>query len=140
MDVERIFPILKIITVDDSLIIAERLQTMIGEMDHVQYAGNARNIPAALSLITQEEPHVVILDIHLEEDMPKANGMNLLNTLRERYKEMKIIMLTNLAGVQYRNTCLMMGANYFLDKSNDFEKIPVVLKEISIAHNQTLKN
>ena len=139
MAAEKISPVLKIITVDDSSIIVERLQTMISEMDYVQYMGNARNISAALNLIIQHEPNVVILDIHLEEDMPKANGMNLLITLREKYKEMKIIMLTNLTGRQYKDTCLFMGANYFFDKSNEFEKIPEAMKEISMTQYHNLQ-
>lgn len=122
--------ILKIITVDDSRIISERLQCILSEIDHIKVLGNARSISTALSLIHQQEPNVVILDIHLEEDVHEGNGMNLLTILRKKYPEMKIIIFTNLSELHYRITCLANGANYFFDKSNDFTKISATLKKI----------
>lgn len=118
---------LKIVTVDDSPIIADRLQTILAQVEHVAFAGNATNMDTALSLIAQEQPHAVILDINLEADTPELNGINLLIMLRKKYTNMKIIMLTNLTHEQYRNTCLIHGADYFLDKSNEFEKIAEIV-------------
>lgn len=118
---------LKVVTVDDSPIIADRLQTILEQIENVSFAGNAINIPLALSLIEKEKPHVVILDINLEADMPKLNGIDLLMMLRKKMSDMKIIMLTNLSDVQYRNTCLLHGADYFLDKSTEFEKIEEIV-------------
>lgn len=119
--------ILKVVTVDDSPIIAARLQTILTETGQVVFAGNAISIATALILIEQEQPQVVILDINLEADMPKLNGIDLLSILRKKYTGMKIIMLTNLTDLQYRNTCLFLGADYFLDKSNEFERIAEIV-------------
>jgi len=124
----------KIVTVDDSSIIAERLAEMLGEIEGIEYRGNATNIAAALDLVRLQRPHVVILDIHLESDMPKANGINLLIMLRRLYSELKIVMLTNLAEDQYRNTCLFLGANHFLDKSCEFDKVQAIMKDLTQAH------
>jgi two-component system response regulator DevR len=123
-------PILKIVTVDDSLVVSERLQCILSDIDNVRFLGNARSISIALSLINQQKPNVVILDIHLEEDGSEGNGMSLIITLREKYPEMKIIVFTNLSELHYRITCLANGANYFFDKSNDFTKISATLKKI----------
>ena len=41
-------------TVDDSPVIAERLQFMLSEIDSVEFLGNALNISAALHLIDQQ--------------------------------------------------------------------------------------
>jgi DNA-binding NarL/FixJ family response regulator len=122
--------VLKVVTVDDSLVIADRLQTMLAEMDNVSFLGNARNISAALNLISLQKPHVVILDIYLEDDMPNANGINLLMVLKKKYPDLKIIMLTNLSETQYRNTCIAFGADFFFDKTNEFEMIPETLRKI----------
>ncbi len=120
---------LKIITVDDSRIIAERLKCILSDVENVTFLGNARSVSTALGLIHQQEPNVVILDIHLNEDVNEGNGMNLLVILRKKYPEMKIIVLTNLSELHYRISCLANGANYFFDKSNDFTKIVTVLKK-----------
>lgn len=124
-------PVLKILTVDDSPVIARRLAGLLTDIENVQVLGNADRIMTALDMIDREVPDVAILDIHLKEDAP-ANGIHLLIILREKYPSMKIIMLTNMTAPQYRSTCMSIGADYFLDKSNDFEKINDVL--LTICH------
>jgi len=121
---------IKVVTVDDSQLIAERLQTLLSELEGVQFLGNARNIASALRLINDQKPNVVMLDIHLEDDAPLGNGMTLIPPLRKTYPDMKIIMLTNLTGDYYQTKCLSMGAHYFFDKTNDFNKIPETLRKI----------
>jgi DNA-binding NarL/FixJ family response regulator len=120
---------LKIITVDDSPIIAQRLKSLLGDLDHVELLGNAENIKSALEFIEEEQPHVVFLDINLAHDRPR-NGIDLLNALRKTYPAMKIIMLTNLSDLKYREMCKTFGADYFFDKSEDFDRIPEALAAI----------
>jgi DNA-binding NarL/FixJ family response regulator len=124
---------LKIISVDDSPIVTKRMLSLFDDMPAVEFLGNARNALTALALISKQVPDVVILDIHLDEKMPHANGIDLLIILRERYPQMKVIMFTNLTLPQYRDRCLEFGADYFLDKSNDFYRIPEALEEIARA-------
>lgn len=121
---------LKIVTIDDSCVVAERLKCILNEIDYVEILGNARSASTALGLIYQEEPNVVILDINLEEDVSEENGMTLLVLLRKQYPKLKIIVFTNLSELHYRITCLANGANYFFDKSNDFTKISDTLRKI----------
>ena len=123
-------PRIKIITVDDSALIAERLKLLLTETENVDFLGSANNIATALYLIKELHPNVVILDINLAEDMPNANGIFLLITLREKYPDLKIIMLTNHSGPKYRSACISHGANCFLDKSLEMDKILDTLKTI----------
>ncbi len=120
---------LKIITVDDSPVIANRLKLLLCDIQEVEWLGNAECIPNALAAIEETRPHVVILDIHLSHDKPK-NGIDLLFQLKKTYPEMKVIMLTNLSDEKYREMCSSYGADYFFDKSNDFDKIPGTLSLI----------
>lgn len=120
----------KIFIVDDSPVVAERLRQMLNEVDHASVVGAASNITTALCDIKQQQPNVVVLDIHLKDDAPAANGINLLEMLHTKYPDMIIIMLTNLPSERYIKRCLELGANYFLDKSNEFDKIPKILDKI----------
>lgn len=131
--------VLKIVTVEDSPIVVERIQSMLIEMDYVEFLGNAKNVATALDLIDLHKPDVAILDINLEEDMPQANGINLLIELRAKYDEMIIVMFTNLVDSHYRNTCMIIGADYFFDKSNDFEKMLDMLRELIQIKKRTKK-
>jgi DNA-binding NarL/FixJ family response regulator len=42
----------------------------------------------------------------------------------------KVIMLTNFAYVQYRKKCEEAGADFFLDKSSEFDKLPQALQQV----------
>jgi len=130
---------LKIITVEDSPIVIDRVQSLLNEISSAEFKGNATNISSALNLIKVEQPDVVILDISLEEDKPKASGINLLIDIRKKYPDLIIIMFTNLSEPQYRNSCMALGANYFFDKSNEFEKITEVLEEVIKNREQVKK-
>jgi DNA-binding NarL/FixJ family response regulator len=120
---------LKIVTVDDSPLIAERLKELIEELREVEFLGNTESIPAALEFIERKKPHVVFLDINLANDKPR-NGMDLLNVLRKTYPVIKIIMLTNTSNEWHRQVCKSLGADYFFDKSEDLDKIPETLASI----------
>jgi len=129
---------IKVVTVDDSPIITQRIKSILSEMENIEILGSASNAVSALNLIHKQTPNVVILDINLDEQSSQFNGIDLLIALRNRYPQMKIIMLTNLSAPQYRMRCIAFGANYFFDKSNDFYKIPEVLNEIATATTQSV--
>jgi DNA-binding NarL/FixJ family response regulator len=129
---------IKVVTVDDSPIITQRIKSILSEMENIELLGSASNAVAALNLIHRQTPNVVILDINLDEKSSQFNGIDLLISLRNRYPQMKIIMLTNLSAAQYRMRCIAFGANYFFDKSDEFYKLPEVLNEIATATNQSV--
>jgi DNA-binding NarL/FixJ family response regulator len=124
---------LKLVMVDDSPIITQRLKSILADMNNIELAGSASNATSALSLIHRVRPNVVVLDIHLDDQESKFNGIDLLVALRKQYPDMKIIMLTNLIHEQYRSRCFAFGADYFFDKSNEFHRIPEALDEIAFA-------
>jgi DNA-binding NarL/FixJ family response regulator len=129
MTTKTISAALKVVTVEDCSLIVGRVVSLLGEINGVEFVDNAKTIAGALDLIKRTRPDVVILDINLSTQDGK-NGINLLNIIRKIYPEMKIIMLTNFADMHYRLLCKEYGADYFLDKSNDFDKIPETLIEI----------
>jgi DNA-binding NarL/FixJ family response regulator len=126
MQSKSITPVLKIVTVEDSALIVERVRGMLSEIDGVEFVANADTIAGALDLIKRTQPDVAILDINMGSHDSK-NGINLLNIIRKIYPRMKIMMLTNFTDIHYRALCEDYGADYFLDKSNDFDKIPEIL-------------
>jgi DNA-binding NarL/FixJ family response regulator len=123
-------PTTKVVIVDDSPLIASRLSQQLSAFPLIEIKGVATNIAGALQMIEVNKPDVVILDIYLKEDAPASSGITLLSTLRQLYPQLQVIMLTNLSGEAYSNKCKELGANFFLDKSSDFEKIPELLLQI----------
>ena len=111
---------LRVLTVDDSPVIAHRMKLLLGEFESVQWIGNAERIADALEIINNEKPHVVILDINLSHDKPH-NGIDLLVLVKKMFPMIRVIMFTNLSEQKYKDMCSVAGADYFFDKSSQFQ-------------------
>jgi DNA-binding NarL/FixJ family response regulator len=125
---------LKILIVDDSDLIIERLSALLQDQENVKAVLNARNYSQALSLIEKTTPDVVLLDINL----PGLSGIDLLRTIKKTYKHITVIMVTNQVNDRYKTICKKLGAHYFFDKSNDFDFIPQIISSLAPASNEGL--
>jgi DNA-binding NarL/FixJ family response regulator len=109
----------QVLIVDDSEQIRERLITLLAESTQIRIVGEAENVREALVAMAHLRPDTVILDIR----MPGRSGIELLKEIKARYPEVTVIMLTNFDYAQYRRQCRQLGADHFLNKSLEFEKI-----------------
>jgi DNA-binding NarL/FixJ family response regulator len=117
----------KILLVDDSTIVRERLKAMISEVPKVETVSQAKDQVEAMELLNNLNPEVVVLDIQ----MPGGSGIDLLRKLKRRKQPPLAIVLTNLSDSQYRKKCMDAGADFFFDKSSEFERVTAVLKELN---------
>jgi len=115
---------LKVFICDDSATIRERLITMVLDLREVDVVGQAQDVPGSLAAIRHTRPDVVILDIR----MPGGNGIEVLREVKKMNPAPKVIMFTNYAHAQYRQKCEEAGADFFLDKSTEFDKLPQALE------------
>ncbi len=118
---------LNVISVDDSVTIADHLQRMLENLDGISFSGHAFTIDEALILLENKKPQIVFLDIFLKEE----NGIELLSIIKNKFPKVTVIMLSNHSEIFYKNKTKDLGADYFLDKSYEFDKIPEVIKLIS---------
>jgi len=109
----------QVLIIDDSEPIRERLAAMLAESAQINVAGQAGNGREAWEAVQFLKPDTVILDIR----MPGSSGITLLKQIKARYPEMTVIMLTNFDNAQYRRQCRLLGADHFLNKTLEFEKI-----------------
>jgi DNA-binding NarL/FixJ family response regulator len=78
------------------------------------------------------EPAVSILDLHLppEVDSPKV-GLRILEYLKLLLPESKVLVITSGNGIETRNACYAIGADEFLDKPFDTEKLLATMRRIA---------
>lgn len=120
---------LSIVIADDSHIVQERLITLLSELTSVEIVGQAENVPSAIKIIRRLQPNVVILDIR----MPGGSGIDVLEVIKQDEITPIVIILTNYPYAGYRRKCLQAGADFFLDKSSEFDQIPALLAQFSEA-------
>jgi len=117
---------MKILIVDDSELIRQRLVELISEFEEIKNVDLAGNAEEAYAACSESYPDVIILDIHL----PGENGIKILEKIRKKNKVVKIIILTNFPYPQYRKKCMELGADYFVDKTNEFASVSGILEGI----------
>lgn len=110
--------------VDDSTVVRDRLAQMIAGLPGVDLVGQADIAFEALEGLRRLRPNCAVLDI----SMPGGSGIHVLETIKREQPALSVIMLTNFAQDQYRQKCLQLGADYFFDKTTQFEKVLEVLR------------
>ena len=117
---------LTVFLADDSALIRERLQSLLTEITGVAVIGQAGDGIVAVNSVRELNPDVVVLDI----SMPGKNGLDVLQEVKKFEPAPCVIVLTSHPNPQYRGKCLGMGADHFLDKSTDFDRLPGIIKRL----------
>ena len=125
---------MRVFIADDSSVVVERLADLLKEVPGAQLVGQAGDVPDAVRGIHKVKPDVLILDLQ----MPGGSGLDVLRAVRKDYPHIYVLICTNYPYPQYRQECLRAGANFFLDKSADFEKIPAIFRELIQNETKTL--
>ena len=111
----------RVLIADDSALIRERLVEMLAEIPGIKIVGKVENGLEAIEITQRLSPNLVVLDIR----MPKCNGIEVLKSINKNGHHPMVIVLTNYP--TYRQKCVDIGADFFLDKSTEFDKVPKLL-------------
>jgi DNA-binding NarL/FixJ family response regulator len=118
---------MRVFIADDSEILRVRLIDMLSEIEGIEIVGQAQESLDAIRRIEELNPHIVILDIR----MPRTNGIEVLEAIKKDDESPKVIIFTNYPYPQYREKCMNLGADYFFDKSAEFEKLVDTVKYLT---------
>jgi len=117
---------IRVFLVEDSKVIRERLLSLLQGLPGVDIVGDSDTAADAIRGITDLAPDVVVLDIKLKN----GSGMGVLRTIKQRPAQVTMIILTNYATDEYRKKCLEAGADHFLDKTNEFERLAPIISQV----------
>ncbi|MEQ2006922.1 MAG: PAS domain S-box protein, partial [Limisphaerales bacterium] len=92
----------------------------------VVIVGEASTADGALALFREQEPDAVVLDLNLAD----GDGCAVLAEIKRARPACVVIVLTNFVIAESRAACLRLGADHFLEKSKEFERVPEVLKQL----------
>jgi two-component system, cell cycle sensor histidine kinase and response regulator CckA len=109
---------LTVLVVDDSAEIRARLREMLAPLPGVLRIDTVGSALEARRAIALQPPDIVVLDIH----MPVGSGLDVLEALQRSPTHVTTIVLTNDPSPQWRRNCLQAGADFFFDKSVEFQR------------------
>ena len=108
---------MKVLIADDSEPIRKRLIERLSRLPGVQLA-EAVDTPDALRQVAVFMPDVAVLDIR----MPGGGGIKALSEIKKQSPSTTVIIMTNYPYAQYRRKCLDAGADFFFNKSTEFDQ------------------
>ena len=108
----------KIIIADDSRVIREKLKLIL-KNTQFEVIGEASDGEQAVILCDLLEPDILTLDFN----MPKLDGIKVIEKLRKGGFAGKIIVVTGLADKKMITEALVIGANSYLLKPFDKENL-----------------
>ncbi|MBI2882442.1 MAG: response regulator transcription factor [Candidatus Methylomirabilis oxyfera] len=118
---------MRVFIVDDSAYVRQRLATVVSELsDAIELIGQAEDAPRAVEAIRRLKPDLVILDLQ----MPGGGGIRVLREIKQDTPAPIVLILTNYPYPQYRTQCQKAGADFFFDKSMDFDRVPELLQQL----------
>jgi DNA-binding NarL/FixJ family response regulator len=117
---------IKIAIVDDHPLVITGLRQILGNCADMEVMGSYINGNELLQAIAIQQPDVLLLDIQL----PGQTGDELVEIIREKYREIKILVLTNFDNVFYVRNMLKKGANGYLLKTTNEDILLDAIKSV----------
>lgn len=109
----------KILIVDSSALMRQRLAELVREVPGVSVVGVADRAELAVALAEQMQPDLVLLDLQL----PDGRALGALARLRAGPRSPIILGLTGGVTPQHLEMAARLGVTHVLDELHDFERI-----------------
>lgn len=122
---------MRLLIIDDSELINQKLRELLSDIKGLKIIGESLDGLDGVEKYWKLKPDIVILDINL----PKFNGIEVLQNIRRVKSNTKVIILTNHSNQYFREACLTQGADFYLDKSTEFQKVYDICNKYILKEN-----
>jgi DNA-binding NarL/FixJ family response regulator len=134
-DQEEILPLemilmntkIRILIVDDSHSFRMGMRALLEIQPDMEVAGEVHSGHKVMELIEELHPDLILLDAQ----MPGMNGIEVTRMVKDRWSQMKVILMTMYA--DYRSTAIEAGADAFLTKGIPPEHVLELIRGIAQA-------
>ncbi|MBT3390088.1 MAG: response regulator transcription factor [Chloroflexi bacterium] len=104
---------------DDQHIVCEGLQTILRASPEIEVLGTAHDGSVALEMLEQIQPDVVLMDLK----MPIMNGIIATRKIRQKYPEVRVLVLTTYDDDEWIFDAIRSGAAGYLLKDTPPENL-----------------
>jgi len=117
---------IRVCLVEDSSLVRLRLGGMLRDLWDVEQVFEAATVAEARRLLPTAKPHLVVVDMRL----PDGDGLEVVAAAKRLRPQPAVVVLTNYGYDQLRATCLEAGADQFLDKRTEFDRLPAIVADL----------
>jgi DNA-binding NarL/FixJ family response regulator len=119
-----------VLIMDDAVVVRKLISALLSEIENVQMIFQAGDAVSAVQLFVEHKPQIAILDIKVPGGDGMKNGIDVLRMVKKASPNATVIMLTNHANARYSVECKQAGADFFFDKSTEFDRLPAAVAEV----------
>jgi len=119
--------LIKVIIVDDHLIVREGLKQIISDTSDISVVAEASNGQEAINKIRNNDCDVLLLDI----SMPGRSGLEILKEIKSELPKLSILILTMHPEEQYAVRVLRAGASGYLTKESAPDELIEAIRKVS---------
>ena len=117
---------IKVLVVDDQSLIREGLRMMLSLYDNILLVGEATNGKEALQALEENEVDLVLMDIR----MPLMDGVEATKRIKEKYPNIKVLILTTFKEDEYIFEGLINGADGYILKDISSEDLAKAIETV----------
>ncbi len=119
---------LKILVIENCSIARAGINSLLASEDDLHVITNAESAGEALELLKGGlSPDIVLTDLHLED----GSGITFLQTLKDNYPDIKVIILTKEADDLYLAQAFKAGVEGYVLKDSDFDELLYGIHKVS---------
>jgi DNA-binding NarL/FixJ family response regulator len=117
---------LRVLLADDHKLVLEAVQRQLEQSEDFTVVATTNSGARIADLVARHHPDMVLLDLH----MPEVDGLQALDQIRARDKDIKVVMLSASNEPTTIQSALSRGANGFILKSVNPVDLPSALRQI----------
>ena len=120
----------KILIVDDHDLVRAGIIRLLQDYEEVEVIGECANGEEAMVACQKLNPEVVLMDLH----MPGMGGMEAAKRIIDRYKDIKVIILTAEAEAPISKHTIKFGVSGYLTKGSGMDEMIRAIKQVKAGH------
>ncbi len=114
---------MKILIGDDSELVRSRVKSNLESLPYDLDIKETENLDETVAECHRFQPDLIVLDFSIHG----GEGLATLGTLKSLPHPPVVVILTNFFNAEYKKAFLQAGADYFFDKSLEFDNVGQVV-------------
>ncbi len=116
---------IRVLICDDQDLVCEGLRAILEASPEIQVVGVAHDGAEAVELVEKSPPDVVLMDLK----MPIMNGLQATQAIRQKYPQVKVLVLTTYDADEWVFDAIRSGAAGYLLKNTPREALIKAIKD-----------